>query len=218
MKHTYVTLNNFLQIPLNISFYLFCNPFLILVNRSGNEVSFKNRRFWPHSILVGILCVANLLWVIAVVRNSLPTVETSNPVVFINLIYILLTYGGQATFLLKLWFPGDKLVNFANVLCSTDMIDLVQFHPRWAFSKHLVFAMTIIFSGFGVWDATITADVDNFTPPPGYAAQWWSRLVRAGRKVLFLNQISQWNNQNEVENSGVDIISGIVAFAGSTHV
>lgn len=209
------TISHFLQIPLNVSFCFLCNPLLILRNRDENDEKkkFKKIRFWPHTLVVGILSVANLLWIIAIIRSSLPTVETSNPLVFINLLYILITLGSHATFLVNLWFPGDKFVNLITFLCSTDINDLLQLHPRWVASRSSVFAASILFSVLGLMDATINPDVDYVILPPGQTIEWWSRLVRAGRKLFFLSD-KLMGNQSDSGKFGVDIISGIVAYAG----
>lgn len=221
----------YLRIPLNFIFSFFCSPFRLVINKleKSDLVSFSSKAFWPHTVLCIIFTFFDILWMIAFVRNSIPS-HSSNPALFLALLKTVAVQISKFAFLRKVWFHQQDFARLANFLSTEHKNQgLPSLKSKWYNGKFAVFAICVLYTFVGLWHAkspTVLGpgSVERTNCFVESVNLWWLNMIDGGRKIFFIDDISKGMNYtveliefNMQQLSWLDICLGIAGATGRLH-
>lgn len=208
-------LSSYLRVPLKAAFVLCCCPFLIVNTLDKiHDSHFSTKRILPQLALCGTFTLVDILWMMQLIRNDIPSEKTTNPAVYIIFLKTLIIQSAQATFLWKLWFESKSLLNLVNFIVNGRLLSL---RLRWYNGRLAIVTLLFLYCGIALWN---TSDLLIPRETEHNQSIWWSGMVDAGRKMFYFDTISYSKNCTFLISNYSEfhaVLFGTAAIIGKTH-
>lgn len=211
---------NFIFVPFNFMYFLFCSPFRIILQTNSKDckIHVHKKTCWLQKVLCGIFTFLDILWTIYRIRISVRIDSLNNPRLYIGIFGIFVSQIGKLIFFTKLWMSPNEFLRLPKLVARMYTTRALEDNKTTTFngSSYLI---SFVISAFYLSIAVINMGriYGQNSPYEIGSTSWWSDLVNVGKAVLFVGTEANVNATIQTYVLSADTLVGVLAGIGLQH-
>lgn len=214
-QHRQNSAADFLVTYFNFAYFLYCSPFRLI---KCDHNRFMCTRWWPHTLIFGILTSLSSLWMIYWLRTCLPA-NQKNPGMHLDMMKVIASQISKCVLLKTFIFYQSEYCKLINAINDMEIAHEETSSNRrlstrkiWSYLICILYTSAAILSFIHLQKYKVSKSENQNSE--FYAAKWWESIVSGGRNIFILPSTA---NMTVLPFSNVDIIIGCLSALGLLH-